>query len=117
MANPAVAWGVKAMSTSQIPLKLEWRLTWSEADDDYSAVADGYDGFIGRIYKDGRERSDELWAWSMTAHGYDISRVGQLHGYETSARDAAHMVEGAWFRAIVGSAVEMSRIVSRYPIA
>lgn len=101
MQSPALAQASEPMFTPQVPLRLEWRLTWSDAEDDFSAVADGYEGFVGRIYKDGGQ--SEAWAWSMTAHGYDIARVGELHGCEADARDAAHMVEAAWFRAVAGS--------------
>lgn len=97
----------KVADGEALPLRLRWRQTWSDHDADYVANADGYNGGVGRIYLYDSGPQKGMWFWSMTAHGFEISRnIGNLSGAERSARAAARMVEDAWFVAIKGSSLD-----------
>lgn len=98
----------------EIELKLRWRRTWPEEEEreDYVADAPTYTS-LGRIYLvvAQAESINGRWFWSLTAHGNEISRnVGDLTGYEDSAREAAARVERAWFAAIRGSKHEVPAV-------
>lgn len=100
MAEPARA-------TDGEALRLLWRQTWPEKDADYCAQAEGHSEPVGRIYTDRNGPLQGIWFWSMTASGAEISRnVGELTGTATSPREAARLVEDAWFAAIKGSSLE-----------
>lgn len=97
------------MDDHEIELKLHWRHTWPDKEDDFVAEAPTYDDSVGRIYKSLKAGSlDHHWFWAMNAHGFDISRAGTLSGYEASPRKAAKAVEDAWFQAIRGSSHEVA---------
>ena len=88
-------------------LRLRWRQTWPEREADYCAEADGLEQAVGRIYKHTSGPLVGVWFWSMTADGPDISRnAGESHGTAQSPREAARLMEAAWFEAIRGSALE-----------
>lgn len=100
MAEPARA-------TDGEALRLHWRQTWPEKDADYCAEAAGTGEAVGRIYTDKNGPLKGVWFWSMTASGPDISRnVGELSGTAMSPREAARLVEDAWFAAIRGTSLE-----------
>jgi hypothetical protein len=99
-----LSWRYVPLMGDDIELRLKWRHTWDDREDDFSAIAPSYSGCVGRIYLNSGGPTDGLWFWSLTASGSDISRnVGKLSGYESSARLAARAVEDAWFSAIKGS--------------
>lgn len=93
----------------EIELRLRWRHTWADKEQDFVAEADGYDGTVGRIYQEVRPGGlDTWWLWAMNAHGHDISRNFQpLSGHEGTPRQAAQQVEKAWFLAIKGSSLDV----------
>lgn len=92
----------------EIELRLKWRHTWPDREDDFCAEAPTFDGSVGRIYRHDSGPSKGQWFWAFQAHGYDISRTGDLSGYEPSARQAAKRVEDAWFFAIRGSSHDVA---------
>lgn len=95
----------------EIVLKLHWRHTWDDKEDDFTAEFDGYgDGPVGRIYKEPRPGSTDVhWFWAMNAFGTEVSRnISPLSGYEPSPRRAAREVETAWFAAIRGSSLDVT---------
>jgi hypothetical protein len=94
----------------EIALKLHWRHTWDDKDNDFTAEADGYQGSVGRIYlHDSGGHLNGSWFWAMNAFGPEISRnIEPLSGYEPSPRKAAREVERAWFAAISGSILEVT---------
>lgn len=97
----------KVADGEALPLLLKWRQTWPDKEADYTALADGYGGNVGRIYLHDSGPLQGHWFWSLTAHGPQISRnLDKLHGEAPSARAAAHMVEDAWFAAIKGSSLD-----------
>lgn len=100
MAEPARA-------TDGEALRLKWRQTWPDKEADYCAQAEGYPEAVGRIYMDRNGPLNGIWFWSMTASGPEISRnAGELNGAATSPRDAARLVEEAWFAAILGTSLD-----------
>lgn len=95
------------MDDHEIELKLRWRHTWEEKDNDFVAEAPGYPDTVGRIYESiVPGGTGTHWFWSMNAHGAFISRAGKNSGYEATPRQAAQQVEKAWFEAIKGSSLE-----------
>lgn len=91
-----------------IPLRLRWRQTWPERENDFVAETGDYQASIGRIYLYDSGPQQGLWFWAFQAFGDDVSRnIGKLTGVEPSAREAAREVERAWFAAIKGSRYEM----------
>lgn len=102
MTEPA-----KVADGEALPLRLRWRQTWPDREADFVAVADGYNGSVGRIYVYDSGPEEGNWFWAMNAHGPEISRnLEKLDGIEQSARAAAHMVEEVWFAAIAGSSLD-----------
>lgn len=98
------------MDDSEITLRLRWRQTWPDRDDDYAAIVDGHDGPVCRIFRTAAP-GDGAWCWAMVAEAYDISRAGTTSGFERSPRRAARAAEAAWFAAIRGTAREHSVMV------
>lgn len=97
------------MDDHEIELKLRWRHTWEEKDNDFVAEAPGYPDSVGRIYESIIPGgTDTHWFWSMNAHGAFISRAGKNSGYEATPRQAAQQVEKAWFEAIRGSSLDVA---------
>ena len=79
-------------------LRLKWRKTWPDREDDYVAAAPTYAGDVGRIYKASGGPGDGQWNWFMQAHGSGIVRSPDQSGTAPSARQAAAEVERVWFR-------------------
>lgn len=97
----------KVADGEALPLRLRWQATWPDKEADYMALADGYNGSVGRIYLHQHGPQEGRWFWAMNAHGAEISRnIDRLSGTEESARAAAHKVEDAWFAAIRGSSLD-----------
>lgn len=95
---------VSAMEDSEIDLKLRWRQTWDDHENDFAAYAPTYDGSVGRIYLHEDGPMQGKWFWAFQGFGPEISRnIGKLSGFETSARRAAREVETAWFASIRGT--------------
>jgi len=94
--EPVMAPDGEAMP-ERIDLRLKWRQTWAEKEEDFVAQADGYRGNIGRIYRGNYHI--ERWHWSFQASGDGIDREAQHNGGVTAtARQAAMCVEEIWFR-------------------
>lgn len=88
------------MTTAEgITLRLKWKHTWPDMDEDFVAHAPGYNLGIGRIYRLGGGPRGGEWFWSMTAFGNGIRHEGTLSGVEATPREAARRVEQAWFAA------------------
>lgn len=94
------------MDDSEITLKLRWRSTWPNVENDFAAEAPGYPDTMGRIILQEAGPTQGQWLWSMTGHGVDVSRAGQCSGYEPSPRKAPKAVENSWALAVRGSALE-----------
>ncbi len=96
------------MHDHDIHLRLRWRHTWADREDDYAAEAPGYPGSVARIYRAliGGQSVEAHWFWSMTAHEGEVSRGGTTSGYEPTARRAAKAAEESWFEAIRGTSLE-----------
>jgi len=91
----------------EIELRLKWRHTWPDREQDFVAEAPGYSGSVCRIYESLKAGSTAThWFWAMNAHGYEISRAGRTSGYEATARQAARAAEDGWFAAIRGTSLE-----------
>ena len=75
------------IKTDRIPLRLKWRKTWADEENDF--VADGPDGgTIGRIYlRDTGGLLKGQWSWFY----------GATTGTEPTARHAAKAIEDLWF--------------------
>ncbi|CAM5598653.1 hypothetical protein MAUB1S_10123 [Mycolicibacterium aubagnense] len=85
MANP-----------SEIELKLKWRKTWDNVEDDFVAVGvPGVHGDIGRIYKHAGGPQNARWSWSVYARLPTLMLSDG--GTEDTAREAAKKVEDLWF--------------------
>jgi hypothetical protein len=96
--------------SENIVLRLKWRKTWEDREDDFVAQAPSYNGSVGRIYfvPEHHGPKVESWYWAFQAFGDDISRnIGNLHGHADTARLAAQAVENAWFLAIAGTRHEI----------
>lgn len=93
----------------EIELRLRWKHTWDDKENDFVAEVDGYAGSVGRIYRhDSGGYLKGNWFWAMNAHGPEISRnIEPLFGFEPTPRKAAREVEKAWFAAIRGSSLDM----------
>jgi hypothetical protein len=101
------------MLDHEIKLKLRWRHTWSDKDDDFVAelpAGCAYSGTVGRIYKHFKPGGEGYyWLWAMNAWGHGILRVaGKLDGYEDTPRMAAKQVEDSWFDAVRGTSLDVS---------
>jgi hypothetical protein len=83
-------------------LKLKWRHTWPDADNDFVAIDRrmAHDGIVGRIYIFTDGPSKHQWFWSLTASGRMVRRPSEDRGYCNSPREAAAKVEAAWFKAV-----------------
>lgn len=79
-------------------LRLRWRRTWADREDDYVASAPNYTGDVGRIYRASGGPGDGQWNWFMQALGPGIARSPDQSGMAASAREAAAEVERVWFR-------------------
>ena len=91
-----------------IPLRLRWRQTWLDRENDFAAEATAYKGSVGRIYQHDHGPTAGKWFWAFNAFGDDISRnIGAVSGYADSARLAAKAVEDCWFAAIKGSRLDV----------
>ena len=68
------------MQDHEITLRLRWRHTWLDREDDFAAAVDGYDGPVGRTYKEWKLGAlEDHWFWAMNKHGPEISRnIGAL---------------------------------------
>ena len=96
-----------ARETDGDALRLNWRQTWPEKNADYCAEAVGYSELVGRIFMDRNGPLNGIWFWSMTASGPEVSRnIGELNGTAMSPREAARLVEDAWFAAIRGTSLD-----------
>lgn len=98
---------VKVADGEALPLVLKWEKTWPDRENDFAALAEGYLGPMGRIYRHDYAPQEGRWTWSMTGLGYDISRnAGACHGFADSVRDAAYAVEQSLLAAIKGSKLD-----------
>ena len=92
------------MDDHDIILRLKWRQTWADKENDFTAEAPTYQGTVGRIYLHEAGPQQGQWFWSMVAHGSEVSRnVGILSGFQPSPRRAAKEVEDSWAAAIRGT--------------
>lgn len=97
----------EAHAADEPELRLKWRHTWENKGPDYAAHTDAYEVPVGRIYLIKQGPQQGRWFWSMTASGPEISRnSGDHSGKADSPREAARLVEDAWFAAIKGSSLE-----------
>jgi hypothetical protein len=95
------------MEDHEITLRLRWKQTWADKENDYCAEAPAYQGSVGRIYLFEHGPQQGQWFWAMNAHGPDISRnIGKLSGVASSARKAAREVEDSWVESIKGTVHE-----------
>ncbi len=92
----------------EIKLRLKWRQTWPDREQDFVASASGYDGPVGRIYEQQKPGSGDIhWFWAFQASAGEVSRnIGTTSGHEATAREAAREVEQCWFAAIKGTSLE-----------
>lgn len=101
--------GVRSLAMEpEIKLRLRWRQTWPDREQDFVAEAAGYQGSIGRIYEQLKAGTlDKHWFWSFQAYSGEVSRnIGATTGHESTAREAAREVERCWFAAIKGTVLE-----------
>ena len=83
--------------TEPIELRLKWRQTWADRENDFVAKAPGFEGSVGRIFFQlGGINNPDRWFWTMnaTVDGVAFSNSG----HAATARDAARHVEDIWFR-------------------
>lgn len=92
----------------KIELKLLWKKTWPDRENDFVGHAPHFEGSVGRIQLVEHGPQQNSWSWSFTAVGEHILRggIGALTGTEPSPREAARAVENAWFAAIKGSSLD-----------
>ena len=77
-----------------IELKLKWRRTWDDHDNDFSAFDERYKGGeVGRFYLHDSGPTKGQWFWYLTAYGRDLKRPGLDRGYVDSAREAGACVD------------------------
>lgn len=81
---------------SEIELKLKWRKTWTDREDDFVAVGvPGVHGDIGRIHKHLGGPQGDRWGWEI--HARLPTLVLNDKGTEDTAREAAKRIEDLWF--------------------
>ncbi|HHV69157.1 MAG TPA: hypothetical protein GXX48_16125 [Ochrobactrum intermedium] len=92
---------------AEIKLRLKWRKTWEDREDDFIASAPNFPGNVGRFHKHVGS-SDGGWNWSFQAMDLPVARasLGETSGIETSAREAAKKIEDIWFGASKGTEYE-----------
>lgn len=94
----------------KIELKLKWKKTWEERENDYVARSPVFEASVGRIQLVEHGPQNNGWSWSLTAAGEHIRRegIGALTGFEISPRVAARAVETAWFAAIKDTPLDVA---------
>jgi hypothetical protein len=94
----------------KIELKLKWKKTWEERENDFVASSPVFEASVGRIQLVEHGPQKNGWSWALTAAGEQIRRegIGALTGFEPSPREAARAVEIAWFAAIKGSSLDVA---------
>lgn len=92
----------------KIELKLRWKKTWPDREQDFVAHAPNFEEPVGRIQLVEHGPQQNSWSWSLTAAGEHIRRegIGALTGSEPAPREAARAVENAWFVATKGSPLD-----------
>ena len=89
------------MNDARSDIKLKWRRTWSEIDNDFVAIDKRMkDGIVGRIYLFTDGPSKNQWFWALTASGRMIKLPSEDRGYCKYPREAAAKVEAAWFKSV-----------------
>lgn len=93
----------------KIELKLKWKKTWPDRENDFVGHTPNFDHPVGRIQLIEHGPQQNSWSWSLTAPGEYVRRegIGALTGVEPSPREAAKAVETAWFEAIKGSPLDI----------
>lgn len=88
-----------AADPGPIGLKLKWKKTWHDHDNDFVAIDKRMKGgTVGRIYNFENGPTAGKWFWTLTAHGRGLASFkGLSRGYADSAREAGAEVERAWF--------------------
>lgn len=101
----------------KIELRLKWRQTWPDRENDFVAGTEAYQGPIGRIaLEDGGGDKRGWWSWAFQARGPEIRlSSGTRSGYQPTAREAAREVERTWFEAIKGSRFDVKEAVPATP--
>jgi hypothetical protein len=79
-------------------LKLKWRRTWPDQDNDFVAMDDRCTGNVGRIYR--HTSIEERWQWFLQAFIPGVPLPVDSSGLADTAREAAAALEAAWFRMI-----------------
>lgn len=94
----------------KIELKLRWKKTWPDRENDFVGHAPNFEASVGRIQLAEHGPQQNSWSWSLTAAGEHVRRegIGALTGVEPSPREAARAVETAWFRAINGTPLDVA---------
>ncbi len=97
--------------TAEIKLRLKWRKTWEDREDDFVANAPNFPGNVGRFHKH-IASSDGGWSWSFQAMDLPVARgsLGETSGIEPSAREAAKRIEDIWFRVSKGTEYEQIEV-------
>lgn len=92
----------------KIELRLGWKKTWADRENDFVGHAPNFDHTVGRIQLIEHGPQQNSWSWSLTAAGEHVQRegIGALTGVELSPREAARAVENAWFTAVKGSPLD-----------
>jgi len=92
----------------KIELRLRWKKTWPDRENDFVGHAPNFEASVGRIQLVEHGPQQNSWSWSLTAAGEHVRRedIGALTGSEPSPREAARAVENSWFAAIKGSPLD-----------
>ena len=99
------------MSLGDITLRLRWRKTWEDVEDDFIGYVPGLVDTLGRpVRKIGRihiiqgnpHAGEFVWYYQACLPGLPWAALTR-GGWEPTAREAAKQIEDIWFRVIVGT--------------
>lgn len=88
----------------KIELRLKWRKTWPDREQDFVGLDELSGTKVGRIYVSvaGDTTGSWLWHYQASLPGLPWSSLNR-GGVEETARRAAKAIEDVWFKAIEGS--------------
>jgi hypothetical protein len=101
----------EALPDDQIQLRLKWRRTWKDTEDDF-CCEDPERGVtsIGRFYYSLGGQIGKGWLWTVYAavpHFDGSTWNGGGSGVADTPRQAAKCIEDDWFRIIKGTPLEL----------
>ncbi|MBX3580856.1 MAG: hypothetical protein KF810_03030 [Rhizobiaceae bacterium] len=87
----------------QIELRLKWRRTWPDRENDFVGVDPISGKTIGRFHVSsaGNDAGKWIWLYQASFPGLPWAEIHRS-GFEATPREAAKAIEDTWFRATEG---------------